>query len=221
MKKIITFLCILLLVSCTTTIETPEVTENPALETEVYGLDTLEESIEEEAVLSEEKSKPEETPKQVTEENKMTIVNMNTNKGIIKIELYIDDAPITAGNFKKLVEKGFYDGLTFHRVIPGFMIQGGDPKGDGTGGPGYKIKDEFFKGSSNKRGTLSMANAGPNTGGSQFFINVADNTFLDGKHAVFGEVIEGMNIVDAIVKVKTTSGDKPAQPIVMKSVTIE
>ena len=157
----------------------------------------------------------------VVEEPKMTIVNMKTSKGMIKIEMFDDKAPITAGNFEDLVKKGFYNGLIFHRVIPGFMIQGGDPKGDGTGGPGYNIKDEFFKGSSNKRGTLSMANAGPNTGGSQFFINVADNTFLDGKHPVFGKVIEGMDVVDAIVNTPTGPNDKPKTKVVMEKVTIE
>ena len=165
-----------------------------------------------------------EEPKETEEVDapmKNAIAKMETNKGVIRIELFLDKAPLTAGNFKKLVEEGFYDGLTFHRVIKNFMIQGGDPKGDGTGGPGYTIKDEFFKGSSNVKGTLSMANAGPNTGGSQFFINVNDNTFLDGKHAVFGKVIEGMNIVDAIVNTQTGANDKPITPVVMKKVTIE
>lgn len=155
------------------------------------------------------------------EETKMTIVRMEASLGIIKIQLFDDKAPITVGNFKKLVEKGFYDGIIFHRVIPNFMIQGGDPTGTGTGGPGYKIKDEFFKGSNNLRGTLSMANSGPNTGGSQFFINTADNNFLDGKHPVFGKVIEGMDIVDTLSKVKTTPGDRPAKDVVMIKVVVE
>ena len=104
-------------------------------------------------------------------------VVLSTNKGDIVIEL-AEDMPITAGNFKKLVEEGFYDGVIFHRIIDGFMIQGGDPTGTGTGGPGYKIKDEFTDHNKNDRGTLSMANAGPNTGGSQFFINLVNNNFL-------------------------------------------
>ena len=124
----------------------------------------------------------------------MTTVLFETTMGNIKIKLR-DDMPITAGNFKQLVEKGYYDGLIFHRVIPDFMIQGGCPNGTGTGGPGYAIPDEFVKGSSNLRGTISMANAGPNSGGSQFFINLVDNTYLDwdkppasSKHPVFGEI---------------------------------
>ena len=108
----------------------------------------------------------------------MATVTLKTNMGDIDIKMY-DDMPITAGNFVKLVKEGFYDGLTFHRVIADFMIQGGCPNGTGTGGPGYTIKDEFVKGHSNKRGTISMANAGPNTGGSQFFINLVDNGYLD------------------------------------------
>ena len=108
----------------------------------------------------------------------MATVKLKTNMGDIDIKMY-EDMPITAGNFVKLVKEGFYDGLTFHRVIADFMIQGGCPNGNGTGGPGYTIKDEFVKGHSNKRGTISMANAGPNTGGSQFFINLVDNGYLD------------------------------------------
>ncbi|MBI3334547.1 peptidylprolyl isomerase [Candidatus Pacearchaeota archaeon] len=143
-----------------------------------------------------------------------TKVSLETNKGTVVIQLY-DDMPITAGNFKKLVESGFYDGVTFHRIIPRFMIQGGDPEGDGTGGPGYTIKDEFTHagGNKNSRGTISMANAGPNTGGSQFFINLVDNTFLDGKHPTFGEVVEGMDVVDAIAEVETNANDKPVEPV--------
>jgi len=137
-------------------------------------------------------------------------VKLETNKGDIVIKLY-SDMPITAGNFEKLSSEGFYDGVIFHRVIDGFMIQGGDPTGTGMGGPGYKIKDEFTHagGNRNKRGTISMANAGPNTGGSQFFINLVDNNFLDSKHPAFGEVIVGMEVVDAIATVETNAQDKP------------
>ena len=138
-----------------------------------------------------------------------TQVVLETTEGKITIELFDDTMPITAGNFKKLVEEGFYDGVIFHRVIPNFMIQGGDPTGTGTGGPGYNIKDEFSDNNRNERGTLSMANAGPNTGGSQFFINIVDNSFLDGKHPVFGKLIEGVELVDTISKVPRDSGDKP------------
>jgi peptidylprolyl isomerase len=133
---------------------------------------------------------------------------LNTSMGDITIQLF-DDMPVTAGNFKKLVEKGFYDGTIFHRVIDGFMLQGGDPTGTGRGGPGYSIKDEFTKQNKNDRGTISMANAGPNTGGSQFFINLVDNNYLDKAHPVFGKVVEGMDVVDKIGKVKTNAQDRP------------
>jgi peptidylprolyl isomerase len=141
-------------------------------------------------------------------------VVMETNKGTIVIELNTN-MPITAGNFRDLVSKGFYNGLTFHRVIPNFMIQGGDPNGDGTGGPGYEIKDEILPTNKNNRGTISMANSGPNTGGSQFFINVADNNFLDKKHPAFGRVISGMDVVDKIANVERDSNDKPLDDVVI------
>jgi peptidylprolyl isomerase len=137
-----------------------------------------------------------------------TKVLMKTTMGDITIQLY-DDMPITAGNFEKLVKEGFYDGIIFHRVIDGFMIQGGDPEGTGMGGPGYSIKDEFTDHNRNDRGTVAMANAGPNTGGSQFFINLVDNEELNDGYPVFGKVIEGMDVVDKIAKVKTDSNDKP------------
>jgi len=140
------------------------------------------------------------------------LVKLETNMGNITIAL--DPAmPITAGNFETLVKKGYYDGVIFHRVINGFMIQGGDPTGTGSGGPGYVIKDEFLKSNRNDRGTISMANAGPNTGGSQFFINLVENNFLDTKHPVFGKVVEGMDVVDKIAKVKTGPGDRPLQNV--------
>ncbi|MBO4522370.1 MAG: peptidylprolyl isomerase [Methanomicrobium sp.] len=146
----------------------------------------------------------------------MTTVKLETTEGDIVIKLY-DDMPITAGNFEKLVKQGFYDGIIFHRVIAGFMIQAGCPHGTGTGGPGYTIDDEFVPGHSNQRGTISMANTGqPHSGGSQFFINLVDNSYLDWdnrstpyKHPVFGEVIDGMNVVDKIAAVKTDYNDRP------------
>ncbi len=154
----------------------------------------------------------------MNEKNKR--VKFETTEGDIIIELY-SDMPITAGNFEKLVKEGFYDGTIFHRVIPNFMIQGGDPSGTGSGGPGYNIEDEFVAGHSNVRGTLSMANTGrPNSGGSQFFINLVDNSFLDydkqpssSKHPVFGEIVEGMEIVDKIAGVKTDARDKPLEEV--------
>ena len=146
-------------------------------------------------------------------------VLLATSMGDITIQLY-SDMPITAGNFKKLVEKGFYDGVIFHRIIDGFMIQGGDPTGTGRGGLGYAIKDEFTPNSKNDRGTISMANAGPNTGGSQFFINLVDNNFLDGKHPAFGKVIEGMDLVDKIGKVQTGAMDRPVKEVKILSAKV-
>lgn len=153
-------------------------------------------------------------------DDKMTkVVLMKTTMGDIKIELY-DNMPITAGNFEKLVKEGYYDGIIFHRIIANFMIQGGDPTGTGMGGPGYAIKDEFVEGSSNLKGTISMANSGPNSGGSQFFINLVDNTYLDwdkppftSKHPVFGKVIEGMDVVEKMGKVQVDPSDKPTQEV--------
>ncbi len=148
----------------------------------------------------------------IGEESNMVQVKLETNHGDIVIELF-NEMPITAGNFEKLVLKGYYDGVVFHRIIENFMIQGGDPTGTGTGGPGYEIKDEFTGTDldKNNRGTLSMANAGPNTGGSQFFINLVNNNFLDGKHPVFGKVVEGMDVVDKIAKVEKDSNDRPVE----------
>lgn len=154
---------------------------------------------------------------------------LTTSKDIIELELFEDRAPRTVGNFMTLAEEGFYDGTKFHRVIPDFMIQGGDPlsrdeakKAEwGTGGPGYVFGDEFAPGLSNVRGTISMANAGPDTNGSQFFINVADNIFLDGKHTVFGRVVGGMDVVDTVVSVPTEDSNRPVSDIVLERVTIE
>ena len=141
-------------------------------------------------------------------------VVLETSKGDITIQLY-GDMPVTAGNFEKLVNQGFYNGVIFHRVINGFMIQGGDPTGTGMGGPGYSIKDEFIHqgGNKNNIGTISMANSGPNSGGSQFFINLVNNNFLDSKHPAFGQVVEGMDVVEAIAKVKTDLNDRPLEDI--------
>ncbi len=148
-----------------------------------------------------------------------TRVQLSTNKGDILIELY-ENRPITTGNFVKLVSEGFYDGIVFHRVIDKFMIQGGCPKGTGTGGPGYTIRDEFTADNRNDRGTISMANAGPNTGGSQFFINLVNNNYLDKNHPVFGKVVGGMDVVDAISKVKTDRNDRPKEDIVIQKATV-
>ena len=149
------------------------------------------------------------------------IAVFETNQGTFEVELFEDKAPITVKNFTDLAEKGFYDGLIFHRVIDGFMIQGGDPNGTGTGGPAYPIPDEFGEGlKHDSEGVLSMANAGPNTGGSQFFITLAPTPWLDGHHAIFGKVVKGMDVVRAIGKVDTDFQDKPLSKVVMEKVTI-
>jgi len=149
------------------------------------------------------------------------IVEFNTNKGNFKIELYGDKTPITTGNFIKLIDEKFYNDLIFHRVIPNFMIQCGCPHGTGRGGPGYTIRDEFHPDlKHDSKGILSMANAGPNTGGSQFFITVAPTPWLDGKHSIFGKVIEGMELVDFISKVEKDRNDKPLQNVVINSIKI-
>ncbi len=150
----------------------------------------------------------------------MTTVLLQTTLGDVRIELFDDTMPITVGNFRKLVEKRFYDGTIFHRVIPNFMIQGGDPQGTGFGGPGYTIRDEFTKDNRNARGTISMANAGPNTGGSQFFINVVDNRRLDPKHPVFGRVVSEMEVVDAISRTPTDDEDRPRTTITIRKASI-
>jgi cyclophilin family peptidyl-prolyl cis-trans isomerase len=145
---------------------------------------------------------------------------LQTNAGPITVRFFDDDAPKTVENFRKLAGDGFYDGLIFHRVIPDFMIQGGDPEGTGTGGPGYTFEDEF---NDHKvvRGALAMANAGPNTNGSQFFIVTTESApWLDGKHTVFGEVTDGMDAVDAIEKTETGAGDRPAEPQVIERVEL-
>lgn len=147
-----------------------------------------------------------------------TKVKLETNYGDIVIQLY-DEMPVTAGNFKSLVEKGTYDGIIFHRIIDGFMLQGGDPTGTGMGDPKIpNIEDEFTNTDldKNDRGTISMANAGPNTGSSQFFINLVNNNFLDGKHPVFGKVVEGMDVVDKIAKVQTNSQDRPLEDVIIE-----
>jgi cyclophilin family peptidyl-prolyl cis-trans isomerase len=154
-------------------------------------------------------------------------VTLTTNKGNITIELFVEKAPNTVANFKKLADAGFYNGVKFHRVIKGFMIQSGDPlskddaKSDmwGTGGPGYKFADEIHADNRNDVGTIAMANAGPNTNGSQFFINVNPNNFLDGKHTVFGKVIKGMDVVTEIEGVATNQSDQPLSPVVVEKIT--
>lgn len=151
-----------------------------------------------------------------------TKVKLETNYGDIVIELY-SDMPITVGNFENLAKSGTYDGVIFHRIIPNFMIQGGDPTGTGMGDPKIpNIQDEFTHegGNKNNKYTISMANAGPNTGSSQFFINLADNNFLDGKHPTFGEVVEGKDVVDKIAAVQTGAGDRPVEEVKIIKATV-
>jgi cyclophilin family peptidyl-prolyl cis-trans isomerase len=150
----------------------------------------------------------------------MSTATMHTNHGAIEIELFDDDAPKTVENFRKLAGDGFYDGVIFHRVIKDFMIQGGDPTGTGTGGPGYTFEDEI---NDHKivRGALAMANAGPNTNGSQFFIvTTGEAPWLDGRHTVFGQVTNGMEVVDTIEASETDARDKPAQDAVIERVEL-
>lgn len=151
-----------------------------------------------------------------------TKVILHTSMGDVVLEMH-EDMPVTTGNFVKLAKSGFYDGTVFHRVIDGFMVQGGDPEGTGRGGPGYTIEDEFGSGHSNRRGYVSMANTGrPHTGGSQFFINTVDNVYLDREdpstpyaHPVFGKVVEGMDVVDRISRVRTDANDRPVEDVVI------
>ena len=150
----------------------------------------------------------------------MSQMTMTTNHGDIVLELFDEDAPETVANFRRLAEKGFYDGLIFHRVIPDFMIQGGCPEGTGTGGPGYTFKDEI---NDHKivKGALAMANAGPNTNGSQFFIVTTDEApWLDGKHTVFGRVTEGMDVVDRISQTERDANDRPRKPVTIERVEL-
>jgi cyclophilin family peptidyl-prolyl cis-trans isomerase len=150
----------------------------------------------------------------------MTNATLQTNNGSIELELFADDAPKTVQNFVKLSRDGFYDGVVFHRVIPDFMIQGGDPTGTGSGGPGYQFEDEFND-HKVERGALAMANAGPNTNGSQFFIVTADACpWLDGKHTVFGKVTSGMEVVDAISQLPTDARDRPQDDVTIDSVSV-
>jgi cyclophilin family peptidyl-prolyl cis-trans isomerase len=164
-------------------------------------------------------------PKEEKVDMEMTVAKIQTNMGLIEIELFEDKVPKTVGNFVGLAEKNYYDGIIFHRVISGFMIQGGDPTGTGMGGKsfyGNSFEDEFHPDLRHtEAGVLSMANSGPNTNGSQFFITLAPTPWLDGKHSVFGKVITGMDVVENIGSVKTAEQDRPINEVVMESVTIE
>lgn len=169
------------------------------------------------------------TDQSITSTKSMSTAIFTTNKGAITIELFNDKAPKTVENFKKLAGEGFYNGTRFHRVIQGFMIQGGDPLSKdlskqsawGTGGPGYSFADEIHADNQNIIGTIAMANAGPNTNGSQFFINTANNSFLNTKHTVFGKVIAGMDVVTAIEQTKTGQNDRPLEEVVIQRIEVK
>lgn len=184
----------------------------------------LEQQAQEEVVINNEQQKTDSM-----ETQQFTKAIMETSAGTITLELFADKAPKTVANFGKLASEGFYDGTRFHRVIENFMIQSGDPQSKdesladmwGTGGPGYTFEDEIHDENKNVVGTIAMANAGPNTNGSQYFINVADNNFLDTKHTVFGRVTEGMDIVEAISQVATDGRDRPAEDVIVTSITVE
>ncbi len=219
MKQVIAVLLLVMLIACAQQAKTNDMdgglseveeTEKETEETAVE-VEQVEKEIEKtETAVAEVEKTPETVEKLEVEENMNTIVELETTMGTMKIKLYDDKAPKTVKNFKDLVEKGFYDGTIFHRVIKDFMIQGGDPTGTGTGGPGYKIPDEFGAGlKHSKKGILSMANAGPNSGGSQFFITLIATPWLDGKHAIFGELMEGVDVLDKIGTTPTGPGDRP------------
>jgi cyclophilin family peptidyl-prolyl cis-trans isomerase len=166
---------------------------------------------------------------EIITQNKSMKAILETNKGTITVELWADKAPKTVSNFQELAATNFYDGVKFHRVINGFMIQTGDPLSKdetqeafwGTGGPGYTFEDEIYDGNENTRGTIAMANAGPDTNGSQFFINTVDNEHLNGGHTVFGKVIDGMDVVEAIESVETLPNDRPVEPVEIISITVD
>ncbi len=209
--KYVAVLLLLLIACAQQAVQTKTEVETEKMGQELVETETIQAEAEEaESKVVETESTVAEVEKLETEDNMNTIVELETNMGVMKIKLYDDKAPKTVKNFKDLVQKGFYDGTIFHRVIKNFMIQGGDPTGTGTGGPGYEIPDEFGAGlKHSKKGILSMANAGPNSGGSQFFITLAATPWLDGKHAIFGELTEGMEVLDKIGSTPTDAGDRP------------
>lgn len=159
-------------------------------------------------------------PGQVIDVTKSYQATFKTSMGTIVVSLDAKNRPQTVNSFVYLAKQGFYDGVIFHRIISNFMIQGGDPTGTGMGGPAYKFNDELSEPNSNAKGTIAMANAGPDTNGSQFFVNLVDNIFLDTKHSVFGKVVEGMDVVEAMGKVKTGANDKPVTPVTIETIEI-
>jgi cyclophilin family peptidyl-prolyl cis-trans isomerase len=233
MKKIIILTIFLLLImGCSKQInnEEKEITNTEEIITEELPEEKTDINKNEETIIEELPKETEIIEEKITEEiifeedKKMgnRISEIKTNHGIMEIELFEDKAPITTKNFIDLAEKGYYDGLKFHRVIKDFMIQGGCPKGDGTGGPGYKIKDEFHPElKHNKIGILSMANSGPNTGGSQFFITLVPTPWLDGKHAIFGQIIKGEDTLKKIGNLNTDAYDRPKPEAIIEYIKIK
>jgi cyclophilin family peptidyl-prolyl cis-trans isomerase len=222
MKKYLIILPLLLLTSCTA--QKTNVKTNDSMNTNSTQEETTPntDSIKKSAVPT---AAANTTTNPAIKETKMKKATLNTNYGKIVIEFYRDDAPKTVDNFVTLAQKGFYNGVTFHRVIKSFMIQGGDPTGTGSGGPGYKFNDEINKDSTiyktgYKKGIVAMANAGPNTNGSQFFIMHQDYP-LPPAYTIFGHVVEGQDVVDKIASVETDANDKPKSPVTINTVTIE
>lgn len=186
------------------------------------ALSVIDEKTENNNPPKEEKSMNNNAPEQINMEFAQTCTGatIKTNKGDITLSFYGEDAPVSVANFCTLADKGFYNSVIFHRVIKDFMIQGGDPEGTGMGGPGYKFDDEIHANNKNDMGTISMANAGPGTNGSQFFINVNDNNFLDTKHTVFGKVENGMEVVTEIENVETGAQDRPKEEVKIESIEL-
>ena len=199
--------------------------------TEAGGImqEEFEKTRQEQAELKEVNTNKPENMKEEINVEEIRKMTLHTNYGDIKIDLFTDMAPITTKNFVTLAKQGFYDGTRFHRVIDKFMIQGGDPLSIdtsrqaqwGTGGPGYQFQDEIHSENENAIGTIAMANSGPNTNGSQFFINVADNNFLDQKHTVFGQVTDGLDVVLAISRMETNALDRPMVDVLVNSISLE
>ncbi len=205
-------LLLILLVACAAPMDDKTEKQVEDIETAAVDAEQLDSaSVEEQAEIDDLEEATVEVEKTMSEG---TIVELETSMGVMKIKLFDEKAPKTTENFKKLIGDGFYDGTIFHRVIKDFMIQGGDPDGTGRGGPGYTIDDEFGEGlKHDRKGILSMANAGPDTGGSQFFITLAPTPWLDGKHAIFGEVVEGVDVLEKIGTTKTGAQDRPVEEV--------
>jgi cyclophilin family peptidyl-prolyl cis-trans isomerase len=215
-------LLLLILVACAQPAKVSDDADIEETEKVVAEIQEMEKESQETEQMLNDTGSIEAAEKPVVEEKKMgDVAVLETTMGTMRLKLFADKAPKTVQNFKDLINKGYYDGTIFHRVIKNFMIQGGDPTGTGRGGPGYQIPDEFGAGlKHDKKGILSMANAGPNTGGSQFFITLVPTPWLDGKHAIFGELIEGVDVLDKIGSTPTAPGDRPITEVRIIKATI-